>query len=71
MVWLSTPRCAFIPKWRVGQNPDLGGLIEEADYYQNVIQSRDYIYAKWSRYFEVIDIIDALAEKDLVVLRQP
>ena len=54
-----------------GQDHSLDGVIEEADYYQSVIQSRDYIYSKWSRYFEVIDIIDAMAgNQDLVVLRR-
>jgi SAM-dependent methyltransferase len=50
-------------------NPQLDGMIGEANYYKNVYHSRDYIYSEWGRFFEVIDIVDALASnQDLVVL---
>ena len=54
-----------------GHNSQLEGLIEEEDYYRDVAHSRDYIYAKWGRFFDVVDIIDSLAaNQDLVVLRR-
>ena len=50
-------------------NPQLDGMIGEANYYKNVYHSHDYIYSEWGRFFEVIDIVDALASnQDLVVL---
>jgi cyclopropane fatty-acyl-phospholipid synthase-like methyltransferase len=52
-------------------NPQLDGVITEAGYYRNVYHSRDYICSVWGRFFEVADIVDALASnQDLVVLRR-
>lgn len=57
--------------YEAGDNPQLDGMIAEANYYKNVYHSRDYIYSEWGRFFEVIDIVDALASnQDLVVLRR-
>jgi trans-aconitate methyltransferase len=54
-----------------GRNTDLDGLLSEVDYYRAVIQSRDYIHSKFARYFDVLDIVDAIAgDQDLVVLRR-
>jgi hypothetical protein len=54
-----------------GYNSQLDGAITEADYYRNVYHSRDYIYSEWGHFFEVIDIVDAVAaNQDLVVLRR-
>ena len=54
-----------------GHNAQLEGLIEEEDYYKDVAHSRDYIYAQWGRFFDVVDIIDSLAaNQDLMILRR-
>ncbi len=53
-----------------GRNAALDGLIESEDYYIDVIHSRDYIKEQWGRYFTVVDIVDAIAaNQDVVVLR--
>ncbi|MNL75524.1 hypothetical protein D3C87_2013450 [compost metagenome] len=55
----------------VGRNPQLDGVIEDGTYYRDVIQSHDYIFAKWQRYFDVVDIVEAMAgNQDLVILRR-
>jgi SAM-dependent methyltransferase len=54
-----------------GYNPQLDDTITEVGYYRNVYHSRNYIYSEWGRFFEVVDIVDALASnQDLVVLRR-
>jgi SAM-dependent methyltransferase len=53
------------------RNAQLEGLIGEDDYYKDVAHSRDYIFAQWGLFFDVVDIIDSLAaNQDLVVLRR-
>jgi len=55
----------------LGTNNDLRGYIEDDTYYKDVLHSPDYIFAKWSRYFEIIDIIPFLAvPQDVVVMRK-
>jgi len=55
--------------YEAGNNPQLDGMIGEADYYKNVYHSRDYIYSEWGHFFDVIDIVDAMASnQDLIVL---
>ena len=41
-------------------------------YYKNVFHSRRYIYERWSRFFEVLDVIDAAlgGHQDLVIMRR-
>jgi SAM-dependent methyltransferase len=54
-----------------GRNSDLDGVLGESDYYRAVIHSREYVYGKFGRYFDVVDIVDAIAgNQDLVVLRR-
>jgi SAM-dependent methyltransferase len=54
-----------------GYNSQLDGAITEAGYYRNVYHSRDYILSEWGHFFEIADIVDALAaNQDLVVLRR-
>lgn len=58
-----------------GRCPDLDEVLpemKESDYYQNVFHSRRYIYEHWSRYFEIIDVVDAAfaGYQDLVVMRR-
>ncbi len=46
--------------------------MKETDYYKNVFHSRRYIYERWSRYFEILDVIDAAfaGYQDLVIMRR-
>ncbi len=41
-------------------------------YYKNVFHSRRYIYEQWGRFFEIIDVIDAVVagHQDLVIMRR-
>ena len=51
-------------------NMQLSGFVEDG-YYHDVIQSRDYIFSKWNAYFEIVDIVDAFAaNQDVVVMRR-
>jgi SAM-dependent methyltransferase len=53
-----------------GHNGDLDQVILDPDYYVSVVQSRKYIRSVWSGYFSVVDIVDALAaNQDLVVMK--
>ncbi|MFY8107189.1 MAG: class I SAM-dependent methyltransferase [Elstera sp.] len=55
-----------------GQNAQLEGFIPDPSYYKNISHSHDYIAAHWAQFFEVLDIIPAIAgNQDLVVLRRP
>jgi len=52
-------------------NDQINDVIDQKDYYINVAHSKTYIREKWSKYFEVIDIIPGfIATHDLVVLRR-
>ena len=52
-------------------NTQLDPVIGEQCYYKDVIQSHDYIRSHWSRYFEVVDIVEGMAaNQDLIVLRK-
>lgn len=52
-----------------GSNKDLDDVLGKNDHYLDVIHSRDYIADNWSRYFTVVDFLDATAaNQDLVVL---
>ena len=58
-----------------GRCPDLDEVLpemKESEYYKNVFHSRRYIYERWSRYFEVVDVIDAViaGHQDLVIMRR-
>lgn len=49
----------------------LDAVIEDTEYYRAAMHSRPYITKHWSRYFEVIAIVDAIAGlQDFVVLRR-
>ncbi len=55
----------------VGRNPQLRGVIDDRSFYRDVQHSRDYIFANWSKYFDVLNIIDGIAtHHDIVVLRR-
>jgi SAM-dependent methyltransferase len=66
--YVSLEREGFID---VGRNPQLRGVIDNRTFYRDVQHSRDYIFANWSKYFDVLDIVDAIGtHHDIVVLRR-
>lgn len=49
----------------------LDGVIGDPEYYRAAMHSRAYITERWSRYFDVVAIVDAIAGmQDFVVLRR-
>lgn len=55
----------------LGNNDQLAGFISDDSYYKDTMYSQDYIFSSWSRYFDVLEIVDAMAgNQDLVVLRR-
>jgi SAM-dependent methyltransferase len=54
-----------------GRNDQLDAVIANRDYYKNAAHAHDYIWRRWSEYFEVCDIVEGLAtNQDLVALRR-
>ena len=54
-----------------GVNHQLQDVVADQDYYRNVLHSPDYIMTHWSRYFDVLDIIEGMAgNQDLVIMRR-
>ena len=54
-----------------GRNVQLDEVMGNNDHYINAIQSRAYIRERWSQYFTIVDIVDAIAaNQDLVVMRK-
>ncbi|WP_018411630.1 class I SAM-dependent methyltransferase [Methyloversatilis thermotolerans] len=55
----------------VGANAQLQAVIDDAEYYRNVMHSPDYIMTRWARWFDVLDIIPGTAgTQDVVLLRR-
>ncbi|SDT93820.1 Methyltransferase domain-containing protein [Pseudomonas pohangensis] len=55
----------------VGNNSQLDQVIDAPDYYVDVIHSHDYVMTKWGNYFDVLEIVEAIAgNQDLVVMRR-
>lgn len=53
------------------RNAQLDAVLGDSDYYQDIRHTHDYILANWSHYFDVLDIVPALASnQDAVVLRR-
>ncbi len=49
----------------------LDAVVADKEYYRAAMHSRSYIVENWSRYFDVIAIVDAIAAlQDFVVLRR-
>lgn len=49
----------------------LDGVIADTEYYRAAMHSRAYIAERWAEYFEVVEIVDAIAGmQDFVVLRR-
>ncbi|APW44984.1 class I SAM-dependent methyltransferase [Rhodoferax saidenbachensis] len=54
-----------------GANSQLQEVVADASYYRNVMHSPDYIMVRWSRWFDVLDIIEGTAgNQDVVLLRR-
>jgi hypothetical protein len=52
-------------------DPTLTGLINDETYYRASMHARHYIVDRWSEFFEVIAIVDAIAAmQDFVVMRR-
>ena len=55
----------------LAHDPSLDTVINDSDYYRSALHSRRYIVKEWSRYFQVVSIVDAIAApQDFVVLRR-
>jgi len=60
--------------FNAGHNRDIDELgLADRDYYRNVFISRDYIARKWSRYFDIVDILPGAVGnlQDLCILQKP
>lgn len=54
-----------------GINSQLKDVVADQEYYRNILHSPDYIMTHWSRFFDVLDIIEGMAgNQDLVILRR-
>jgi hypothetical protein len=54
-----------------GVNHQIEVELDGESYYVDVHHSRDYVRRTWGQYFEILDIIDAVAaNQDLVVMRR-
>lgn len=52
-------------------DPVLVDHVEDKEYYRTTLHSRPYIVDRWSEYFEVVEIADAIAAlQDFIVLRR-
>jgi SAM-dependent methyltransferase len=55
----------------LGNNPSLRDHIQDESYYKDILHSHDYIYAHWSRFLEIVEIVPTLAHhQDVVVMRK-
>jgi SAM-dependent methyltransferase len=76
MVFFDTPPTLNLEAHRrgildTGANDQLQAVLDHPSYYRNVMHSPDYIMTRWSRWFDVLDIIPAMAgTQDLVLLRR-
>lgn len=76
MVFFDTPPTLKLEVHRkgildTGANDQLQAVLDTPDYYRNVMHAPDYIMTRWSRWFDVLDILPATAgTQDLVLLRR-
>lgn len=74
--YMGIPTDLFYAKEAAGfldarRDPALDGHIANAEYYRTVWHSRRYIASTWSRYFDVVAIVDGIAAlQDFVILRR-
>jgi hypothetical protein len=53
-----------------GGNGQLDAVIDDRDYYINVIHTPGYIAKHWGQYFTILDIVDGMAANQaLLVMR--
>lgn len=66
---LATQRLGQLPR---GVNPQLKDVIEDQDYYIDMLHAHDFIQRHWVEYFDVLEIVEGIAgNQDLVILRRP
>ncbi|WP_417582451.1 class I SAM-dependent methyltransferase [Nitrincola sp.] len=54
-----------------GNNSQLDQVVDATNYYVDVMHSHEYVMASWSEHFEVLEIIEAIASnQDLVLMRK-
>jgi ubiquinone/menaquinone biosynthesis C-methylase UbiE len=55
-----------------GSNPDLYSVMKGNDYYRNALHTREYVMKRWSKYFDIIDIIPGYIGnlQDLAIMRK-
>ncbi len=74
----SNPTDAWYSSWLArGFSDDrrdraLEGIVADREYYRASFHTVDYVRRQWSRYFEIVDVIEAFTHsfQDLVVLRR-
>jgi hypothetical protein len=56
-----------------GANADLEAQMSVQDYYRNTFFTHEYVREKWSRHFEILDIVPGYVgnHQDLVIMRRP
>ena len=55
----------------LSRDPALDDVISDPEYYRAAMHSRVYITERWSRYFEIVAIVDAIAGlQDFVIMRR-
>lgn len=56
----------------LGQNRGLDGMISESDYYTDTIITHDYVRDRWSKHFEILELIPSFIGnmQDLVVMQK-
>ena len=55
----------------IGKNEQLNDVFGNNNHYLNVVQSKQYIYEKWGEVFDIVDISEALAaNQDVVVMKK-
>jgi SAM-dependent methyltransferase len=68
-MWNQWKKTGFVD---AGANPDLEGAMSVQEYYRNTFFTHEYVRAKWSQYFEIVDIVPGYIgnHQDLVVMRR-
>ncbi len=74
----AVPSLGWLQRWRTSGfdatqvDSALAEVIKDKEYYRAAYHTTDYVQQHWSKYFEVIDIIESFMsnDQDLVVLRR-
>lgn len=56
----------------IGDNFDLRGAVDIPNYYKDVLHTRDYLSRKWSKYFDIVTVLEGYIgnHQDLVILKR-